>query len=106
IKLGFPLNIVTFNTLINDLIHTHHFHHAVHFFYYKIVKLGYQRYLIVYGTMFKGLCSIGHNADALKLLRNMESHDCCMPDVVIYSTIIKCLCKDQSLPQALQLFAC
>ncbi|KAL2941029.1 hypothetical protein RDABS01_029379 [Bienertia sinuspersici] len=34
-----------------------------------------------------------------------ESHGCCMPNVVIYSTIIDSLCKDQLLPQALRIFA-
>ena len=34
----------------------------------------------------------------------MESHGHCTPGVVIYNTIIDSLCKDQLLPQSIQLF--
>ncbi|KAL2898333.1 hypothetical protein RDABS01_040115, partial [Bienertia sinuspersici] len=61
IKLCFRPNIVTFTTLINGLVHTHHFDHAVRLLD-KIVKLDFQPTLVTYGTMFKGLCSTGNNA--------------------------------------------
>uniref|UniRef100_A0A803KNR1 Pentatricopeptide repeat-containing protein n=1 Tax=Chenopodium quinoa TaxID=63459 RepID=A0A803KNR1_CHEQI len=78
---------VTFTTLINGFIHSNQFHKAVHLLD-KILKLGLQPTLVTYGSIFKGLCRSVDNADALKLLRNMESYGHCMPGVVIYSTII------------------
>ncbi|XP_056697404.1 putative pentatricopeptide repeat-containing protein At1g12700, mitochondrial [Spinacia oleracea] len=103
IKLGYQPNIVTFTTLINGFIHTDQFNQAVRLLD-KIVKLGYQPTLVTYGSMFRGLCRLGDNYGALNLLRNMESHRHCTPNVVIYSTIIDSLCKDQLLPLALHLF--
>ncbi|CAO2822301.1 unnamed protein product [Amaranthus hypochondriacus] len=104
IKLGHEANMVTFNTLLNGLIRSHRFHQA-DLLLDKIIYLGFQATIVTYGAMFKGLCKVGNNVGALRLLSKMECHGHCIPDIVIYSTIIDSLCKDQLLPQALNLFA-
>ncbi|KAL2941225.1 hypothetical protein RDABS01_029575 [Bienertia sinuspersici] len=71
----------------------------------KVVKLGLNPDIYTYGTMFKGLCRTRNHTGALKLLRKMESYGHCMPNVVIYNTIIDCLCKDNLLAKALNLFS-
>ncbi|KAL2941228.1 hypothetical protein RDABS01_029578 [Bienertia sinuspersici] len=104
IKLGYQPYIVTFNTLINGLCHSNNLDGAVKLLD-KVVKLGLNPEIYTYGTMFKGLCRTRNHTGALKLLRIMESHGHCMPNVVIYSTIIDCLCKDNLLGKALNLFS-
>ena len=104
IKLGYRPSIVTFNTLINGFIHIHRLGNAIQLLD-KIVKLGYEPDLVVYGIMFRGLCRTGDNLGALKLLRDMESHAHCTPNIVIYSTIIDSLSKDGLINEAVNLFS-
>ncbi|KAK9692062.1 hypothetical protein RND81_09G238700 [Saponaria officinalis] len=103
IKLGYPPDAVIITTLLNGLIASDKLRMAIQLLD-KMVKLGIQPTLVTYGAMFKGLCRIGDNAAALRLLRNMESKAPFKPDVVIYNTLIDSLGKDQLLPQALGLF--
>ncbi|KAK9692118.1 hypothetical protein RND81_09G242000 [Saponaria officinalis] len=103
IKLGYPPDVVIITTLLNGLIASDKLRMAIQLLD-KMVKLGIQPTLVTYGAMFKGLCRIGDNVGALRLLRNMESKAPFKPNVVIYSTLIDSLCKDQLLPQALGLF--
>uniref|UniRef100_A0A803KNH4 Uncharacterized protein n=1 Tax=Chenopodium quinoa TaxID=63459 RepID=A0A803KNH4_CHEQI len=96
LKLGYPLNSVIFNTLINGYVHCNKLPQAAHLLN-KIVKLGFQPDLIMYNTIVKGLCRIGDNASALAFLKKMQSGCHFKPGIVIYNTIIDSLCKDRPL---------
>ncbi|KAK9705376.1 hypothetical protein RND81_07G052000 [Saponaria officinalis] len=103
LKLGYPLNVLIINTLVNGLITSDKLQPAIQLLD-KVAKLGIQPTLVTYGLMFKGLCRNGDNAGALNLLSNMELKTPFKPDVVIYNTLMDSLCKDRLLPQALGLF--
>ncbi|KAI5322550.1 hypothetical protein L3X38_031622 [Prunus dulcis] len=49
-------------------------------------------------------CKRGQNGRAIQMLRLMEKYDC-QPNVVVYSTIIDSLCKDQLVAEAFKLFS-
>ena len=102
-KLGYQPDISLFNILLNGFVHSNQLRKGFKLLE-RIVKLGWKPSLVTYGSVFKGLCSIGDQFSALRLLRNMESRVEVKPNVVIYSTIIDSRCKDKLLTQAIELF--
>ncbi|KAK9673443.1 hypothetical protein RND81_12G168300 [Saponaria officinalis] len=108
LKVGYPFESdwVIFTTLINGLIHNNQLREAVKLLDKAVVKLGIEPSHVTYGTMIKGLCSVGDNAGALRLLRRMNFRPSgCKPDLVMYSTLNDSLCNDTLLDEALTFFS-
>ncbi|KAL8155959.1 hypothetical protein AgCh_001131 [Apium graveolens] len=108
-----PLDVVTFNTVINCFCHLNHVDYAFSLLA-AIIKHGFLPNVVTYTTLIHpdvvtyttiidGLCKSGHPSVAVKLFRYMEKKGC-KPDTVTYSTIIDCLCKCRLVDQALGLF--
>uniref|UniRef100_A0A2N9EWW0 Pentacotripeptide-repeat region of PRORP domain-containing protein n=1 Tax=Fagus sylvatica TaxID=28930 RepID=A0A2N9EWW0_FAGSY len=58
--------------------------------------------MITYVTMIKGFCNVGRLEDACGLVKFMRGHGC-MPNVVVYSTLLDRVCKCGSMGRALEL---
>ncbi|KAH1086219.1 hypothetical protein AAZX31_07G096900 [Glycine max] len=54
--------------------------------------------------LINGVCKIGETRAAIQLLRKIDG-TLTEPDVVMYNTIIDCLCKHKLVPEACDLFS-
>lgn len=104
LKVGFEPDCVVITTLIRGLCSVDRVGEAVMLFTVsdRVVK-GIQTSSIACGTIIHGLCKVGNNHAALRLLRKMEERNL-LVDVVVCSTIIDSLCKDRLVNEAYHIF--
>ncbi|XP_027934299.1 pentatricopeptide repeat-containing protein At5g16640, mitochondrial-like isoform X2 [Vigna unguiculata] len=100
IKWGCQPNVVTFTTLMKGLCVNDKMLDALHIYNEMVAR----RILfddVLYGTLINGLCKskMGNTRAAIQLLQKMEGQ-LVKPNLVMYNTIVHCLCKDGHINEA------
>lgn len=88
---------ITMNTFLKSLYLNGNVHEAFQFHDQVVAHIFLLDYLS-YGILLDGLCKAGQTTVVLQLMRFNK------PDLVMYNTILSCLCKNKLINDALSLY--
>ncbi|KAL8096589.1 hypothetical protein AgCh_037523 [Apium graveolens] len=98
-----PVNICTYNTVINCCCHLNRLDYAFSLLG-GIIKRGFVPNVVTYSTLIKGLLSQDRPVEAEHLFKKLILFNEVQPNVVTYSIIIDGLCKTSNTLKAVKLF--